>query len=83
MFHFENEDINFKQHFLVGFGLDLVPMLQTILQCFSMHTVLSRAQSFRWFEAFSEGGERIGDQPSIVSCRTARTDQNVASFELE
>ncbi|XP_073976419.1 uncharacterized protein isoform X1 [Rhodnius prolixus] len=38
---------------------------------------LSRAQVFRWFKAFSEGREVIGDDPRSGRPSSSRTDENV------
>ena len=73
-------DNNFEQRCVMRFcfklGYSATETFQKLQQAYG-ESVLSRAQVFRWFKAFSEGREAIEDEPRSGRPSTAKTDENV------
>ena len=73
-------DNNFEQRCAIRFcfklGHSATETFQKLQQAYE-ESLLSRAQVFRWFKAFSEGGEAIEDEPQSGRPSTAKTDENV------
>lgn len=73
-------DINFEQRCAIRFcfrlGHSATETFAKLQQAYG-DSVLSRAQVFRWFKAFSEGKESMEDEPRSGRPSTARTDENV------
>ncbi|VVC25895.1 Hypothetical protein CINCED_3A017953 [Cinara cedri] len=73
-------DNNFEQRCAIRFcfklGHSATETFQKLQQVYG-ESVLSRAQVFRWFKAFSEGREAIEDEPRSGRPSTAKTDENV------
>ncbi|XP_026811283.1 histone-lysine N-methyltransferase SETMAR-like [Rhopalosiphum maidis] len=73
-------DNSFEQRCAIRFcfklGHSATETFQKLQQAFG-DSVLSRAQIFRWFKAFSEGRETIEDEPPSGRPSTAKIDENV------
>lgn len=73
-------DNNFEQRCAIRFcfrlGHSATETLLKLQQAYG-DSVLSRAQVFRWFKAFSEGRESIEDEPRTGRPSSSRTDENV------
>ncbi|CAK9816700.1 Protein GVQW3 [Anthophora quadrimaculata] len=76
----EGRDVNFKQRCAIRFcfrlGHKATETFAKLQQAYG-DNVLSRAQVFRWFKAFSEGRESIEDEPRSRRPSSSRTDKNV------
>ncbi|KAL4090770.1 hypothetical protein QTP88_025547 [Uroleucon formosanum] len=73
-------DNNFEQRCAIRFcfklGHSATETFQKLQQAYG-ESVLSRAQDFRWFKAFSEGREAIENEPRSGRPSTAKTEENV------
>lgn len=71
---------NFEQRCAIKFcfklGHNATETCEKVQQAYG-ESVLSRAQVFRWFKAFSEGRESIEDEPRSGRPSSAKSDENV------
>lgn len=76
-------DHNFEQRCAIRFcfklGHSATETFQKLQQAYG-ENVLSRAQVFRWFKAFSEGIELIEDEPRSRRPSTSKNDENIIRF---
>ncbi|XP_015373628.1 PREDICTED: putative uncharacterized protein FLJ37770 [Diuraphis noxia] len=73
-------DDNFEQRCAIRFcfklGHSATETFKKLQQAYG-ESVLSRAQVFRWFKAFSEGRKLIEDDPRSGRPSTAKNDENI------
>ncbi|GFV12768.1 protein GVQW3 [Trichonephila clavipes] len=73
-------DNNFEQRYAINFcfrlGHNATETFAKLQQAYG-DSVLSRAQVFWWFKAFSEGRESIEDEPRIRRPLVSKTAENV------
>ncbi|MBZ5796149.1 hypothetical protein K8353_39195 [Burkholderia contaminans] len=73
-------DINFEQRCAIRFcfrlGHSATDTFAKLQHAYG-HSVFSRTQVSRWFQAFSEGRESIEDEPRSGRPSSSRTDENV------
>jgi len=75
------EERNFEQRCAIKFRVKLgetgTETFNKLKQAYGEHA-LSRSQVFKWYKAFSEGGESIKDELRSGRLSTSKTDNNVA-----